>query len=72
MIDPVTSVLSGLLIAVVSGSIGRAIGSNGRVRDCVCTERQKSCQCLLIEKIDNLDKKVDNFVKIVNSKLLGL
>ncbi len=72
MIDPITSVLSGLLIAVVSGTIGKSIGSNKKVNECMCTERQKSCQCLLIEKIDNLDEKVDNFIKIVNIKLLGL
>jgi hypothetical protein len=72
MIDPITSILSGLLIAVISGVIGKSIGSNRKVNEGICIERQKACQSLLIEKIDNLDEKVDNFIKIVNTKLLGL
>lgn len=65
-------VLGGIVVSVVSGTIGNRLGSNGKVSDDHCDERQRSCQALIVEKIDNVGKKVDDLVKVVNAKLLGL
>ena len=70
--DYTTQIIGGLLIAVVSGIIGKLLGSSGKVAEKHCDERQASCQRLLIEKIDNVGKKVDSLAKIVNEKILNL
>jgi len=66
------TILGGILIAVVSGVIGKSLGDNDSIKQPVCTERQHACQSLLIEKIDNVTHKVDILTKIVNNKLLGI
>jgi len=58
MMEPLTYVTGGLCIAMVSGIVGRVLGNSRRVKNCTCEERRKSCQGLLIEKIDNLTKLV--------------
>ena len=70
--EPVTSVLGGLVIALVAGVAGNTIGSNNSVKQSTCSERQHSCQSLLIEKIGNVEEKVDALTKAVNSKLFSL
>ena len=59
MIEPMTGAMGGVLIAVVSGAIGKALGSNGKVKDSQCIERREACTKLLTEKIDNLIITVD-------------
>ena len=72
MYDPTTVVLGGICVAVVSGAIGKYAGSNGKVSEDHCGERQSSCQNLMVEKIENLGKKVDTLTKAVNNKILGI
>ena len=67
----VETILGGVVIAVISGVIGKSIGANNSVKNPTCTERQRSCQSLITEKIDNLGEKVDSLTKAVNHKLLG-
>jgi len=67
-----TTVLGGLFIAVVSGVIGKSIGTNDNVKASICSERQHACQNLVTEKIDNLADRVEELTKAVNSKLLGI
>ena len=69
--DPVTTILGGVLIAVTSGTIGKYIGGNNKISESHCDEKRRSCQDLLISKIDNIGKKVDELTKVVNNKLLG-
>lgn len=70
--EPLTSILGGALIATVAGSIGKFIGGNGKMSETHCDEKRSSCQALLIEKIDAVDQKISDLVKVVNNKLLGL
>jgi len=70
--DPVTTVLGGVLVAVVSGAIGKTLGSNGKMSENHCEEKRQSCQTIVITKIDNVARKVDDLTSIVNNKLLGL
>jgi len=70
--EPVTSVLGGLVIALVAGVAGKAIGSNDNIKQSTCSERQHACQSLLIEKIDNVEEKLDNLTKAVNTKLYSI
>ena len=72
MIEPVNCVLGGVVIAFISGAVGKALGSNGKVKEGTCVERQHACSTLVISKIDNLSKGFDDLKKAVNSKLLGL
>ncbi|MBU2249296.1 MAG: hypothetical protein KKD77_21290 [Gammaproteobacteria bacterium] len=70
--DPVTVVLGGVVIAVASGTIGKYIGGNGKISEKHCDEKRASCQGLIVTKIDNLTKVVDELKKAVNNKLLGI
>jgi len=72
MVEPVTYILSGIVIAVVSGITGKYLGSNGNVKNGTCIERQHACSSIVIEKIDNLTKTVDDLKKAVNNKILGI
>ena len=66
------TVLGGVLIAVVSGVIGKAVGEHGKVTTIFCTDHQKACQQLIIEKLTNLEKQLESLTNIVNDKVLGL
>jgi len=68
----VTTVLGGIVIAVVSGTVGKGIGTNDNVKASTCLERRTACDSLVTEKIDHLARKVDELTKAVNSKLLGM
>ena len=70
--EPTTTILGGIVIAVVSGAVGKACGTNNNVKAPTCTERQHACQELINEKIDNLGDKIDVLTRAVNSKLLGI
>jgi len=72
MAEPITYILSGVVIAFVSGTTGKYLGSNGKVKDKTCAERQHACSTIVISKIDNLTKTVDELKKAVNNKLLGI
>ncbi len=64
--EPVTVVMGGVVVAVVSGTIGKVIGSNGKVKENNCIERRDSCILLVSEKIDNLAKTVTGLKDAVN------
>ena len=72
MTDPVTIVLGGICVAVTSGAVGKYIGGNGKVTEEHCDEKRSSCQKLLLEKIGNVEGKVDALTKAVNNKILGI
>lgn len=59
-------ILSGLLISVFSGFIGKYIGHSHKVSHSMCTERRQACQGLLESKIDNLASKVEDLKKSVD------
>ena len=70
--ESVSTVLGGIVIAVISGVAGKAIGTNNNIKSPLCSERQLACQMLITEKIDNIVEKVEALTKAVNSKLLGI
>ena len=72
MTDPLTTVFGGICVALISGIFGKYLGGNGKVTDAHCNEKQKACQDLMTEKLDNLVDKVDNLTKAVNGKILGV
>lgn len=70
--EPATTVLGGMVIAIISGVIGKSIGTNDNVKNKFCNERQRACQNLLVEKIESLHRDIKSLTDIVNGKLLGL
>ena len=64
--EPVTVILGGITISVVSGAVGRALSNNNKVKEKTCVERRGSCILLVSEKIDNLTKEVSNLKDAVN------
>jgi hypothetical protein len=69
---PTEITLGGIVTAVISGTIVKLFSNKSKMSENHCIEKQISCQKLLIEKIDNLGKKVDDLSKVVNNKLLGV
>ena len=67
-----TEILIGIIIALISGICGNIIGTRNIVGRYNCTQLRSSCQALLIEKIENIEEKVENLTKAINSKLLGI
>ena len=68
----VDNVLIGVIIALVSGIIGKYLGEKGKVSTPYCTEHQKACQQLILEKLTNLDNNLKALTNIVNDKVLGI
>ena len=70
--DTSVVILSGIVVACVSGTIGKVMGSNGKVHEETCEERRMSCTQIVGGKIDNLAAIVSKLEKAVNNKLLGI
>ena len=68
----IEQILSGIIIALISGIIGKIIGSYGKVPYSYCKDHQGACQQLLLEKLTNMEKQLRSLTEIVNGKLLGL
>lgn len=68
----IETVLGGVVVALVAGIAGKAIGDNGKMNKENCIQIRSSCQALLIEKIDNINEKLDNLTKAVNTKLYSI
>ena len=63
--EPVTYVLGGCLLAVISGVAGKIIGSNGKVKDSTCNERRHACTELINQKLEQIDEKLDETKAVV-------
>ena len=70
--EPLTWIFGGVTISIVSGVIGKAVGSKGNVKEALCIERQLSIKELVVVKIDNLSDRFETLEKAVNNKLLSL
>ena len=70
--DHLTTILGGIVVAMLSGAIGNYIGSRGNVKCFSCEERRIACQKLIAEQLDNINEKIDSLTRAVNSKLLGI
>ena len=57
--DYTVVVLGSIVIAVVSGVIGKCIGGRNMVQDSRCNERREACILLISEKIDALSNEVN-------------
>jgi hypothetical protein len=66
------TVFGAIVISVVSAVIGKEIGDRGKVTITLCSEHQRACQQLLLEKLANLEKQIQVLTNIVNDKILGL
>ncbi len=66
--EPTTFILGGTLVGVVSMGIGKVWGSNGRVKEDTCSERRISCNKLINEKLDTVDKKLDWVISELKNK----
>ena len=66
--EPVTSVLGGVAVSVISLSIGKYLGDRGRVSESQCGKNQIACSNLIIEKIDNLTSKVNDLKNTIESR----
>ena len=64
--EPATYVITAALVALVSGVLGKAIGTKGKVSNGTCAERRESCSSLLVEKIENVTKVVERIEKKVD------
>jgi hypothetical protein len=67
MKDITVWILGSILLSLISALIGKWLGAKGvsdklesKVSDVHCIERRKSCFLVVGEKIDNLDKKIDD------------
>ena len=67
----IEQILGAMVISLISGIIGNVIGAKDSIKKTICDERRSACSRLLIEKIENLDKKVEALIKVVNDKKLG-
>jgi hypothetical protein len=71
-VENTVCILGGIVIAGVSGAVGKVLGSNGKVHEETCEERRLSCTQIIGTKIDNLTSTVSKLERAVNNKLLGL
>ena len=65
--EPALYVMGGITVAVISGTVGKMIGGYRKVKDEICKERRESCLALVIEKIDNLENKIDGLIETVKN-----
>jgi hypothetical protein len=65
-------ILVGIIIALVSGIVGRYIGATGKVSESACSQIRGACQNLLVEKMDNMSDRLDALTKIIDTKVLGI
>jgi hypothetical protein len=72
MLTPVEVILGGIIVAVVSGAVVKIICARDKMSEDHCNEKRVSCQSLILAKVDNVEKKVDSLISIVNGKILGL
>lgn len=66
------TILSGFVLCIISGFIGKVIGEKGKISIDECKDHRKGCSALLCQKIDSLSKRVDELKKAVDGKLLGI
>ena len=64
--------LVGIIIALVSGIVGKMIGSIGRVEKVSCVQMRESCQTLLVEKMEHMSNRLDELAKIIDVKILKI
>jgi len=64
-----TTILAGVVIALLSGIVGRSIGERDTIKQSTCNERREACQQLIFEKIDNLSKEIRALTELVRTKL---
>ena len=66
--EPAVYILSGVVIALGSGVIGKGIGGKNKVKEKSCVERREACVGLVSVKIDNLTKVVEDLKNSVDNR----
>ena len=67
-LHPMEAILGGLLVSIVSATLGAFFGSRNKVALPQCTERRASCIALIDSKLESIEKKVDLVVELARSK----
>ena len=70
--EPITTILGGIVVALISAVLGSYVGSLNNVKCFSCEERREACQALIASQLHTINEKIDNLTKAVNSKLLGI
>lgn len=70
--EVLTTTLGGIVIALVSGMIGKHSGEKDKVDKNNCVDHRLACTSLIGEKLNNIETKVDTLTKTVNNKLFGI
>lgn len=53
------TLLGGVVITGVGGFLGHYLGARGKVDNEHCNERRTACNTLVVQKLKNLDTKID-------------
>jgi hypothetical protein len=61
--EPITYIFGGVVLTLISGIVGKAIGSNGKVKENTCGERRVACNKLVDERLHSMDVKLDIIIK---------
>jgi hypothetical protein len=71
--EPISYILGGTLVGVVSMGIGKVWGSNGKVKEATCGERRVSCNKIVDEKLHTMDEKLDIILSAIKkSSIFGV
>ena len=70
--ERVVIILGGAILAIITGIIGKTIGSNGKVKEETCGERRLTCNKLIDEKLQNMDQKLDVILSHMDKERLIL
>lgn len=63
MTEPITiQVMGGLIIAIVSGILGKSLGGYNKVSKDQCGERRQACSKLIITKLDSIERLVRDHI----------
>ena len=68
--EPLSYILGGTLLSVVTLVVGKTIGSNGRVKEDTCGERRVACNKLINAKLDSMDEKLDWVISELKNKIV--
>jgi len=60
-------ILGGMLIAIISGAIGKIYGGSGKIDAEYCADHRTACYTLVIEKINSVQSRVDDIHKLIKN-----
>jgi hypothetical protein len=67
-LHPMETILGGLLVSMISATLGAFFGSRNKVALPECLERRASCTALIDSKLESIEKKIDLIMKLAQSE----